>query len=234
MNKLSTDIKYRDNFAGLFRFPLNYDRKNNIDAAIRNNFFSSVGPLIPRIFDSYLGDFAFYDEICEKNGKRLILLNSSKRFNFYYNLIRQQSTLGVHLRLGDFLQHKSSVGCLSDSYFLHSINRLTSFTKYDQVLVFSDSVELATERIAGWELDIPIELVSVKEDADPAEDLILLSLCTGIVCSNSTFSFWAAKLASLNGRDELAVVIPEEFRRDGQTCVSSIPKTWLLEPSRWD
>jgi hypothetical protein len=233
MNRCSKSVSFHDKLLWMQRFPLNEDRKISIDKFIQRQMTVPSSLKTKIIFDSYLADFAFYDSLSQSRDKILFLDAPSELFDVDLQQIRSEFTLGVHIRLGDFLTNSKDIGVLTNSYFKRAIYQLLSMHNYKQIVVFSDSQNLALQRISSWDFGIPISILSKSPDRDPSEELLLLSNCQGIVCSNSTFSYWAAKLAQSDNSD-VKVVVPYPFRRDCLTSISSIPFDWIQEISEWE
>ena len=233
MNRCSKSVSFHDKLLWMQRFPLNEDRKISIDIFIQHQMTVPSSVKTKIIFDSYLADFAFYDSLSQSRDKILFLDAPSELFDVDLQQIRSEFTLGVHIRLGDFLTNSKDIGVLTNNYFKRAIDQLLSMHNYKQIVVFSDSQNLALQRISTWDFGIPISILSKSPDRDPNEELLLLSNCQGIVCSNSTFSYWAAKLAQ-NDNSDVKVVVPHTFRRDRLTSISSIPSDWIQAIPEWE
>jgi hypothetical protein len=204
-------------------FHPNNDRVSDVDA-----FFGSVSSDMkwPRRISGYFGDFHFYD-LLNENHKHIALATHSGRFSYEQNKIANTETLGIHLRLGDFLQNRYSVGVLNDSYYLSAIEELQ--TKYERILIFTNDINLAKIRICNWKIRGQIQVLESQTHHDPSEDLILLSECKAIITANSTFSFWAAKLGIAN-----EIIYPSKFRKDDYTRIQTIPEHWKPHTSLWE
>jgi len=203
-------------------FDLNLDRVNYVDQFL---IASTKERKLPLRVSGYFGDFGFYNRLTSAN-QRIALKNPSKRFINEMTKINSVRTLGIHLRLGDFLSSPNSIGILSDSYYTTSIRRFLN--DYDRILVFTNDYRLGKKRIEEWGVNTQIEILDSNCENDPLEDLLLMSACSGLILSNSTFSFWAGKLSGSE-----RVIYPMPFRKDNLTEIASIPETWLSHPSAW-
>jgi hypothetical protein len=144
--------------------------------------------------------------------------------------MRSQRTLAIHHRLGDFTELGSSVGLLSSEFYKEAIE-LSCDSKMKKILVFSNDPESSKSLFRNWGyVDSRISWIGPKDLPDPAETLLLMSMANSIICSNSTFSYWAAKLSST---DETSIYYPHEFRRDNLANVINIPGKWKPLASRW-
>lgn len=98
----------------------------------------------------------------------------------------------MHLRLGDYAKSGSSRFSASnvvENYYLHR-SLLQQFPQQSKVLIFSDSVVLAKELLAPYEEFYQLEFA--PHSLTPIQTLRMLSGADRIICSGSTFSFWAS------------------------------------------
>lgn len=140
-----------------------------------------------------------------------------------------RNVLGVHIRGGDFLNSnwRSLVGNLSSQYYLNAISKLNQNGYYfDEVWIFTNDLPYAKELIRG--LDFNFKFVDNEMVERPAESFNLLKRCTGIIASNSSFSYMASYLSP----KAHVVVVPESFSKAGNQ-IGGIPKSWLQERPIW-
>jgi hypothetical protein len=109
----------------------------------------------------------------------------------------------VHVRRGDYLEHRSGVGAadggwaLPLSYYHDALARLP---EGDGLAIFSDDPGWAAEQFGRWR-----PWVSRAHSA--AVDMMAMALCRSIVIANSSFSWWAAWLNA----DPVKTVFAPEF-----------------------
>ena len=113
--------------------------------------------------------------------------------------VERINAVGVHLRFGDFESSSKTRkyhGLTATSHFDDAIAYLTSnLTQIDKIIFVTDDLDRAKSTInelLSCRDSIPIEVISSK----PIEDMATLSSCSGIVLSNSSFSWWAGYLGS--------------------------------------
>lgn len=94
--------------------------------------------------------------------------------------------LGVHYRMGDYLNLSEFQVC-TPQYYIKAIEEFKRTRQVDEIILFSDSLELAKEKLG---VDCKI-----SPFIDEMDDFIALSQCDYIVMSNSTYSWWAAYLS---------------------------------------
>ena len=103
----------------------------------------------------------------------------------------------VHMRLGDKLSQKDLkfFGQTSTTYYLNGINELCNGDSFNAINIVSDQPDLARQLLDGVE---PKYNFNYSRGLNELEDLALISHSRGIVMSCSSFSWWGAKLASVN------------------------------------
>ena len=137
-------------------------------------------------------------------------------------------SIAIHMRRGDYLDYKDSFGVLDDNYYLSALEMMLKKREYDKVFIFSDSPDSVISFQQKLKLDS--EIIS-PSDLKPSETLVLMSRCSAILTSNSTFSFWAAMLARHND-----VIYPEPWFRSSDKWLQSSnfnnPK-WISNKPLW-
>ena len=143
----------------------------------------------------------------------------------YWNLVEEidfEADLAIHIRRGDYLQHRETIGLLDDSFFEQGINTLNPKAR---VFIFSDDTQLMLSGFEEYEIRPTTDLLS----AHPIESLALMSKFKNIVLSNSTFSWWAASI----GRVDKNVVCPEPWYRNLKSPEDIVPDNWIKSESSW-
>lgn len=123
----------------------------------------------------------------------------------------------VHVRLGDYFANQD-FGLLSPNYFLEQI-AIQNAIKPLESLVFTNGKESLRE-ISDDLYQITSRL---DHDLTSSELLMLSSLASQYVISNSTFSWWAAFLSHRSSRD---VIAPSVWFRYSPTPKGLIPPYW--------
>lgn len=205
-------------------FPPGYDGIEEVTDWLRNYSFG----VKPVRVSGYFGDFSFYDSLPE-HLQRLNISEGSEVFLKYREVIKGDATLGVHFRLGDYLSHSMNVGVISDSYYQECLNLAIDTNRFSRICFFTNDAAEVENRISRLDISLPYSILSPQDFVNPVEHLKLMSYCTGLIASNSTFSFWAAKLSS----PDSLIYIPEKWRKDGTGGIRSIPKSWIVHPNAW-
>ena len=120
---------------------------------------------------------------------------------------------------------------IMDKMFIHHYNQgldyyeqaLKRFDKRREVIIFSDDTEWCNKQ----KLFQPDRFL-IAEGNSPYVDMCLMSLCTGFIIANSTFSWWPAWLSEAEEKD---VVYPKQwFGITGYTKDHDVSD---LFPRRW-
>lgn len=107
--------------------------------------------------------------------------------------------IGFHIRRGDYLSIPNAINCCNTEYFNKCFDRY----KDNVINVFTDSPEYVKNEFKIYNFNI----VSTQSEL---HDLIHLSKHKNIVCSNSTFSWWA----SLIGDIKTEIIVPSKWMSD--------------------
>jgi len=95
----------------------------------------------------------------------------------------------LHIRRGDFIQNKDTVGLLTVEYFSNQVE------KDEKVIIFTDARSEDPEILSNF----PNSLVLGTDSLDTWSSFSLLSHAGQLVASNSTFSWWAGVISLMRG-----------------------------------
>lgn len=140
----------------------------------------------------------------EKNVEHISLLNCSEDFLVYLKTIESEEVIGLHIRLGDYVNHPT-FGNLSKSYFKEVLASIWIPGK--KVIIFSDSNVSAEEYVPVTML--PFTTIC-PDSFTGLETLLLMSRCSDLVMSNSSLSWWSAFIGQKIGNHAYA---PEPWFR---------------------
>ena len=195
-----------------------------------NSGYSDMRNLSPStLFIGYFQTFR-WASIPEVNHE-LQRLGITKRSNIVeeYSLRATSSfPLVVHIRIGDYLLNPR-IGVLSSEYYINAIKKMWSSESYGEVWIFSDSPELAREKIGALS-DIPFLWVN-PVNASPSELLEIMRFGSGYVLSNSTFGWWGAFLSKTHNPK---VIAPRNWFKDIIDPVDICPESWERLDSKFE
>jgi len=128
------------------------------------------------------------------------LKNPSRAFETLDSEIKATSPIVVHLRLGDYLSLSDIYGNISIEYLRKGLSVLLGSQR--PVWVFTQhSEEVGADLL---EAIAPERIVDSQALSSPLENMLLMSHGGGLICSNSSLSWWAAFLSN----SQQNVVVP--------------------------
>lgn len=136
----------------------------------------------------------------------------------------------VHVRRGDYLSEQNqSIGVLSPAYYIDAIKELQERMGFEgrEIWIFSNDIPMVREEF-GSAIDGVVRWIEPPKGTLDAESLILMGKGSGLIMSNSTFSWWAAAL----GNPEV-VIAPSKWFRSGEDPGNLIMPNWNTVESRW-
>jgi hypothetical protein len=165
-----------------------------------------------KYYQSYIGDSP-KNELKPRNPSRWYLEMAK--------IAEETSPITVHMRRGDYNDHRNSIGVYSPRYFLDGIDYVieSSRNQDSEVWVFSDSIKDVSLELKFSRRKI--RLITPPKESSAAESMTLFGMGCSHVISNSTFSFWGA----LTGRGS-TVVAPQKWFRGWDDPVDLIPPSW--------
>jgi hypothetical protein len=108
----------------------------------------------------------------------------------------EEQNVAFHIRRGDYISYSHIYNVCNTDYF----NKQFETFKNHQINVFTDSANIICEEFKNENFNL---IITNSE----LEDLTLMSLHTNIVCSNSSFSWWA----SLLGVEKNNIIVPNKW-----------------------
>lgn len=122
--------------------------------------------------------------------------------------------VALHVRRGDYVPDASGrptrYRVLGERYYREALARMRSRVRVERALVFTDDPAWC---VAHLELGVPFDVASRPAPADNAcTELLCLASARRLIIANSTFSWWAAWIATQRG--DAHVVMPERWYED--------------------
>jgi hypothetical protein len=120
--------------------------------------------------------------------------------------MRSCDSVAVHIRRGDYLTSDNKElfsGICTDAYYRAAIDYVGQQHPQAKLYYFSDDSGFLHDRFIEKGRKKPhgggisdFEIVDWNKGADSIYDMYLISNCRHVICANSTFSFWGARLAT--------------------------------------
>ena len=102
----------------------------------------------------------------------------------------------LHLRVGDFhLSGRNTFGVLDEKYYLDAISRIRREYPKISIWAVSDDEQLAS-KIYSTVLSKDVYLIRGLDKQSPLTTFEFIRNANVVICANSSFSFWAARLSS--------------------------------------
>ena len=159
----------------------------------------------PVTINSYCGNRVYFEDFSSEIVTQITnIKNPSGTYQRLSEEIRQQSPIAIHLRLGDYKNLIDVYGKPDINYYKNGIDLLKLKLGERPIWVFSDEPAKAEEFFSN-EIQVD-KFVEVNQEVRPIEYLNAMAQCLGIVCANSSFSWWAGYIAS--ERSAAQVIFP--------------------------
>jgi hypothetical protein len=141
----------------------------------------------------------------------------------------ESSPISVHVRRGDYESHKDSFGLLSGEYFSEAIQVARSISPNSPIWVFSDEIDKAKTILTESNITVN-RWFGEQSGLTDAETLWLMSKTSAIVLSNSSFSWWAAKL----NPESKVTIAPQPWFKNLREPDYLVPPEWVRIGSNWE
>ena len=139
--------------------------------------------------------------------------------------ITDSNSICIHIRRGDYITNTKAAninGICSKDYYYQAINILTKNIDSPICYIFSDEPQWAKVNL---EFEYQSVFVDINSKDNPELDFLLMRSCKYFIIANSTFSWWAAWLASFK---EKKVIAPKTwFLNDILNKNMKLPENWI-------
>ena len=132
---------------------------------------------------------------------------------------KSKNILGIHIRLGDYLQEER-IGLLPKEYYARAL-RYLEIREYNEIWIFTNDVKGAIDVLPT----LPkVRQVWIPAGLSSAETLHLMTFCNDFIISNSTFSWWGAYL---NRKCDGIIICPEVWFEKSLDPADICPPDWV-------
>jgi hypothetical protein len=118
--------------------------------------------------------------------------------------IATNESVSLHVRRGDYVQHKAFGGICDLSYYQRAVEEVKSRVKEPTFIVFSDDIQWCKDNLNLEEA----KFVDWNSGDNSYRDMQLMSLCKHNIIANSSFSWWGAWL---NANENKKVICPDKW-----------------------
>jgi hypothetical protein len=172
-------------------------------------------------YRGYWQSYKYFESIPEVVKSSFIFppLSESKNINMCSFLENNKDrTISIHVRMGDYLNHKSLGGVCTLNYYREAILKMEGKIKNPVYIFFSDDMAWCKKNFK-----LPnIKFVDWNSGELSFRDMQLMSLCGNNIIANSSFSWWGA---FLNSNKDKTVIAPKIWIRGIET-EDLIPNDW--------
>jgi len=154
----------------------------------------------PRFIRGYFQSPTLVEETIDLYREELLLATKILVENSEYSNLDMRKMKMLHIRRGDFIVNKATVGLLSIEYFSKMIE------KGENVIIFTDAKRDDPEIADSF----PNSLIFGSDSMDTWTSFSLLSFAGHLIASNSTFSWWAGLISLMRGG---TVIAPNPWTR---------------------
>lgn len=140
----------------------------------------------------------------------------------------ENRSIAIHIRRGDYLINPH-FGILKSDYFENALESLNRLIKFTEIYLYSDDIDVSKKLIPMHYRRNLVKRELCRHNS--LCDLLEMIEHQNFIISNSTFSWWGAKLANAEPK---IVIAPEPWFKDIASPNNLIPKEWILLKSVWD
>lgn len=200
--------------------------QNRTSWICEQNINSVIDDLISpktKCVSGYFQHFRYPDEVWPEIRDRL-----SKASSEWTAIGREPNNqIVIHVRLGDYFHSASARafhGLSRPDYFDNAVQFLRANLAQESITVVSDDLGRAADLLSACSFYKKSD-VSFQQSENPVTDLAIISNASGVVASNSTFSWWGAFFAERFHGSK--VVVPQPwFANQKNEPVCLVPPTW--------
>ena len=180
------------------------------------------------IVRGYFQTFEYIDSVREELIGDFDVRHPSNTFRNLSKVIKKNKPVVIHIRGGDYKSNKQTIGMLDQEYYSAALKQAYKFDANSEYWLFSNDKDYATQLISKLRIK-PDQSIFPEDGLSDAETMKLMSLGSGIIICNSTFSWWAAYLNS-NPR---FVICPDKWFRGLDDPLALCPPNWIRVKSSW-
>jgi hypothetical protein len=180
----------------------------------------------PVVINSYCSSQVYFPDCQDELAKQISEIRQPSQWYIQTaKELERDAPIALHVRLGDYKNLGSMYGSPDPQYYANAVKLITERIGKHPIWLFSDEPELASKIL---EKHVTVSRIIDPKASDRAiEHLNLLGKCQGIVCANSSFSWWGGFLSSqlVSGS---VVVFPNPMFDSPEY---KEPKNWI--PADW-
>ena len=136
--------------------------------------------------------------------------------------IQMSNSVSLHVRRGDYINHKLYRGICDIEYYKRAIQYIEKHVQPQLYCIFSNDTEWCKNSLQELLFGKEVIYVDWNRGAESFIDMQLMSLCSHNIIANSSFSWWGAWL---NQHPDKIVISPTKWIN--AEVEDPIPKRWI-------
>lgn len=141
-------------------------------------------------------------------------------------LLEAENSILVHVRAGDYLNHKNSLGLLSPDYYSNCIKRVPT-KEPARIFVVTDDANYALNLLSN--LRDSVTILKGPAHSSVSDSIFLIANAKKVVIANSSFSYWGALL----NRNKSLIYYPYPWFKGEKYAMDAFPEIWIPVESSW-
>jgi hypothetical protein len=176
-------------------------------------------------YDGYWQNENYFNQIENKVRRNFIFKKElDKRNQNLVNLIQKENSVSIHIRRGDYVNHKIFGGICDLNYYKNAIRFICEKIDQPVFYIFSNNIEWCNENLATLLKGHCYSFVNWNNSTNSYIDMQLMSNCKYNIIANSSFSWWAAWLNNYKGK---IVIAPQKWAHVKYADKIQL-STWIL------
>jgi hypothetical protein len=136
----------------------------------------------------------------------------------------------LHFRRGDYLALSQEFGLLSTDYYRAAVEKIIHQLPGRPIWIYSDDFQAAKKELLEFSDDLNIRFMEETMNLSSPEVLSLMSVASGHVVANSSFSWWSASLSTTSS----VILAPTPWFRKRPSPLHLLPDQWHLVNAKWE
>ena len=176
-------------------------------------------------FDGYWQSEKFFADFKSEISSLFQFPELSPHSQRFLDEIRASESVAVHIRRGDYVTDPETQkvhGSCSLGFYRSGMDFFSKKLSSPKFFIFTDDIQWAYEQFSSRS---DVKLVELPRSIPDWESMALMSFCSHLIISNSSFSWWAAWL---NPSPEKIVVAPARWYAASDMDDSDlVPSSWM-------
>jgi len=136
----------------------------------------------------------------------------------------------LHFRRGDYLALSQEFGLLSTDYYRAAVEKIVHQLPGRPIWIYSDDFQAAKKELIEFSDHLNIKFMEETMNLTSPELLSLMSVASGHVIANSSFSWWSANLSTTSS----VILAPTPWFRKRPSPLHLLPDKWHLVNAKWE